>query len=126
MNTQKPKSPRITQLAWGEMTIDGVGSGKDFKLWPGGGRPWDWSETRTSHSPGIQSADVAELIDHGCSAVVLSQGMQRRLGVAPETLDLLKSKGIEVHIAETKASVKIYNELAERSIAVGGLFHSTC
>lgn len=29
----------------GHMEVEGIGEGKDFKLYPGGGREWDWSET---------------------------------------------------------------------------------
>jgi hypothetical protein len=108
------------------MSVDGVGSGKDFKLWPGGGREWDWSETNTHHSPGIQPADVAELVGYGCETVVLSRGILLRLLTCEETLSLLKEKGIDVHIAETKEATEIYNDLASKGIAVGGLFHSTC
>jgi len=42
------------------MQVEGIGAGKDFKLYPGGGREWDWDETRTWHTPGIQPADVKE------------------------------------------------------------------
>ena len=38
--------------------VAGLGEGKDFKLYPGGGRKWDWTETGTQHQPGIQPADV--------------------------------------------------------------------
>jgi hypothetical protein len=41
------RSPRILEISWGLMTIEGLGVGKDFKLYPGGGREWDWSETGT-------------------------------------------------------------------------------
>jgi hypothetical protein len=108
------------------MSVDGVGTGKDFKLWPGGGRAWDWHETGTRHSPGIQPADVTELINHGSEAVVLSRGMLLRLQTCRETLALLKEKGVAVHVAETKEAVSLYNDLAEKDVAVGGLFHTTC
>lgn len=126
MNSLKLRSPRITHISWGNMTIDGIGKGKDFKLWPGGGRPWNWGETGTDHTLGIQPADVAELIEHGCTAIVLSRGMQQRLGVPLETLELLRSKQIEAHVAETGEAVRIYNELSAKGVRVGGLFHSTC
>ena len=45
-------SPRISTISWGRMEVEGVGEAKDFKLWPGGGRPWDWNETGTRHDPG--------------------------------------------------------------------------
>lgn len=107
------------------MEIEGLGQGKDFKLYPGGGRPWDWGETGTRHVPGIQPGDVEELVDHGAEVVVLSQGMNRALQVCDETLALLRSRGIEAHVEETRVAVELYNRLA-RTRAVGGLFHSTC
>jgi hypothetical protein len=119
------RSPRITHLSWGHMEVDGLGSGKDFKLYPGGGRDWDWGETNTGHIPGIQPADVQELLEKGSKVVVLSRGMQLRLQTCPETLELLKDKGVGVHVEETKRAAELYNRLAE-SEPVGGLFHSTC
>lgn len=126
MTKKQNQSPQIIHLSWGKMTVEGVGSGKDFKLWPGGGRPWNWSETGTQHNPGIQPADVEELLQHGANEVVLSQGMLRALQTCPETIKLLQAKGIKVHIAETKLAREIYNELAGEGKTIGGLFHSTC
>lgn len=108
------------------MEIDGLDTGKDFKLWPGGGRQWDWRETGTRHVPGIQMADVEELLEHGSRTIVLSRGMLRRLRTCPETLETLERRGVEVRIDETPAAAELYNALAARGDAVGGLFHSTC
>jgi hypothetical protein len=107
------------------MEVEGLGVGKDFKLWPGGGRPWDWNETGTRHVPGIQPADVQELLAHGATAVVLSRGMDLQLQVDPRTLALLEERSVAVHVVETTEAVKLYNELSE-GVPVGGLFHSTC
>ncbi len=120
------RSPAILRLAWGRLEIEGVGTMKDAKVWPGGGRTWDWGETGTRHEPGIQPADVDELLVHGAGVVVLSRGQDQQLLTAPETLDLLREQGVEVHVEETKAAVRRYNELAEQGLPVGGLFHSTC
>jgi len=75
--------------------------------------------------PGIQPADVEELLEHGASVVVLSQGMTGRLQVAPETLKMLKDRGISVHVLDTQEAVDTYNELCKKE-PVGGLFHTTC
>ena len=107
------------------MEVDGVGPGKDFKLYPGGGREWDWDETGTRHVPGIQPSDVAELLERGCEVIVLTRGMELVLQTCVETLEMLRERGIPVHVEETRAAVRLYNELAEDH-AVGGLFHSTC
>jgi hypothetical protein len=123
---EPPKSPAIEHLAWGVMQVQGLGTGKDIKLWPGGGRGWDWRETGTQHVPGIQVADIAELIDHGASVIVLSRGMQLVLQTAPETIAWLEQHGMKYHLLETREAAKLYNELAAQGIAVGGLFHSTC
>lgn len=124
MEADKP-SPRIVDISWGRMEVRGLGTGKDFKLYPGGGRAWDWDETGTRHMPGIQPSDVEELLAHGATAVVLSQGMDLQLQVDPATLTYLRERSVAVHVVETREAVKIYNELADR-IAVAGLFHSTC
>jgi hypothetical protein len=124
MNQFQP-SPKIVDLSWGRMEVEGLGVGKDFKLYPGGGREWDWNETGTGHVPGIQPADVEELLVHGATNVVLSQGMDQRLHVDPATLRYLEERSVKVYHLETRAAAKVYNELAE-SVAVAGLFHSTC
>jgi hypothetical protein len=108
------------------MEIDGIGSGSDFKLYPGGGREWDWKETNTHHVPGIQPADVEELLAHDSRVVVLSRGMLLVLQTAPETRELLKGRGVPYHIEETEAAAALYNRLAATGERVGGLFHSTC
>jgi hypothetical protein len=122
---RQKRSPRITHISWGRMEVEGLGSGRDLKLYPGGGRAWDWAETGTHHVPGIQPADLQELLDHGSEVVVLTRGMQLVLQTCPETLQMLRDQCITYHVAETKAAVELYNRLAT-SAAVGGLFHSTC
>lgn len=126
MQRDTSPSPRILTLSWGRMEIEGIGTGKDFKLWPGGGRAWDWRETNTHHVPGIQPADIEELLDHGSRTIVLSRGMLRMLQTCPETLARLEHERVDVRVEETKKAARTYNELAARGKAVGGLFHSTC
>jgi len=125
MTEPTTRSPKITHISWGRVDVDGLGVGKDFKLYPGGGRAWDWNETGTRHVPGIQPSDVAELLDRGSTIIVLSRGMDLVLQTCPETLELLRGSGITVHVIETQAAVALYNRLAEAH-GVGGLFHSTC
>ncbi len=120
-----PRSPRIESLAWGQIEIGGFLPFRDAKVYPGGAREWDWTETGTHHVPGIQPVDVEELLRQGARVVVLSRGQQQRLQVAPETLELLKDRGIEVHVLETRQAVDLFNRLRQKQ-AVAGLFHTTC
>lgn len=120
-----PTSARITHLSWGRLEIETGQTFKDAKLFPGGAREWDWNETGTHHIPGIQLADVEELLLAGATVVVLSMGIHRDLQTPPETLQALKQQGIIVHVLQTERAVKKYNQLCGIEL-VGGLFHSTC
>ena len=122
----REESPRISSCTWGSVEVEGEGSFKDSKLYPGGARGWDWNETGTSHVPGIQPADVEELVDRGAEVVVLSKGKNRRLQVMDETVDRLEDRGVEVVVLETDQAVEKYNELASQGASVGALIHSTC
>ena len=126
MEKMTAASPRILSSSWGNMEVESIGRGKDFKLWPGGGRSWDWSEHGTGHSRGIQQGDVQELITKGCQVVVLTTGRLKRLRVPQTTVDTLKAQSIEVVVVDTQKAIQLYNDYAEKGMAVGGLFHSTC
>ena len=113
-------------MAWGSVTVEGTSRPfKDVKLYPGGAREWDWSETGTRHVPGIQPADIQELIDSGARVIILSVGMEGALQVMPETIAHLENNDLTHHILRTDEAVKHYNQLAD-SVPVGALIHSTC
>ena len=101
----KARSPRITRLSWGRVEVDGRLCFKDAKLFPGGAKEWDWSETGTHHVPGTQAADVKELLEHGARVVVLSKGIQQRLQVCPETLRTLAEHGVTAHVLQTEEAL---------------------
>jgi hypothetical protein len=121
---QAPSSPPITNLSWGRLETEG-GDFKDARLFPGGAEAWDWSETGTSHNPGIQPADVQRLLERGATVIVLSQGFHGRLGVAPETHRMLEERDIQAHIAQTEEAARLYSKL-RKTEKVGALIHSTC
>lgn len=119
-------SPEITNLEWATTEVEGHGTFKDAKLWPGGARAWDWTETGTDHSPGIRPDDVDELLDAGAEILVLSQGQQERLKVMDETLARIEERGATAEVLPTRQAVERYNELAGDQRPVGALIHSTC
>ena len=120
------QSPRIHKLSWGRIEVEGRKDPfKDAKLFPGGSREWNWNETGTRHNPGVQPADVEELLEHGVTIVVLSKGVLGRLKICPETLSYLEAKGVTYHVARTEEAVRRYNELCAEG-KVGALIHSTC
>ena len=126
MEEEEARSPRVTHLSWGRLEVEGEeGPFKDARLFPGGARAWDWNETDTRHEPGIQPADVEELLERGATVVVLSKGFHERLGVTPEALRLLEAYSVTAHVLQTEDAILLYNELRETE-RVGALIHSTC
>ena len=123
---REARSPKVTPITWGRLEVEGMDEAfKDAKLFPGGARAWDWNETGTNHEPGIQPADVEELLERGATAVVLSKGFHERLGVTPEALRVLEDRGVRAHVRQTGKAIQLYNELRETE-RVGALIHSTC
>jgi hypothetical protein len=118
--------PNVLRHSWGQLEVQGIGLLGDAKLWPGGGREWDWSETDTHHRPGIQPADVAELLLHDVEVVVLSRGRELVLQTQPETIELVESRGITVVQQETSVAISTYNGLVDSGHKVAALLHSTC
>ena len=118
-------SPKISKFSWGKIEIDESQAFKDIKLFPGGCREWDWRETGTLHSPGIQYSDVHELVENGAEEIVLTRGVIGRLKVQNEAIKKLELDGIIVHVLRTKETVKLYNNLIEDK-RVGALMHTTC
>lgn len=129
MSNSKTKTSLITHISWGHMEVktnDQILSFKDCKVWPGGAKEWDWNLTGTRHQPGIQPADIEEILAQGVEVMILSRGMQLMLYTCPETEQLLRSRNIEYHIEETKQAVNLFNTLMSEGKKVGGIFHSTC
>ena len=127
MTEQQARSPKITHLSWGRLEVEGQdGPFKDATLFPGGARAWDWNETGPNHEPGIQPADIEELLEHGATAVVLARGFYERLQVRRETWRELEERNVTAHVEQTEEAVRIYNELSKADERVGALVHSTC
>jgi hypothetical protein len=118
-------SPRVTNVSWGRLRIEGHGSFKDAKLFPGGAKEWDWRESGTSHSAGIRPSDVEELLELGAEVLVLGTGMYGRLRIGTDTLRLLEERAVTYHQLRTSEAIELYNKLRETE-EIGGLFHSTC
>lgn len=120
------RSPEVGANGWGHLEVEGLGRLRDAKLWPGGGRAWDWNETGTRHHPGIQPADVEELLQHDPEVVVLSRGRQLRLETCPETISELEARQVRVLQDETGSAIEEYNRLAAGGRRVAALLHTTC
>ena len=120
---------RITHSSWGKTTIQHPDGSRheyeDVKVWPTGSRAWDWKEHNTHHVPGVQIADVEELLDTA-SIIILSRGMDKVLQVPQATVDYVARHNKIVHVLRTQDAVTLFNKLSTGGKRVAGLFHSTC
>ncbi|PAA89710.1 hypothetical protein BOX15_Mlig008732g1, partial [Macrostomum lignano] len=129
LNVAMSSGPIITKVQWGSILVSGKDRPyKDAKVWPTGSRAWDWSETGTSHNPGVQPTDLDELFDksHYLDALVISCGMELVLQVPESTVLYAKERCAQVFVLQTEEAVFKYNELVREGQRVAGLFHSTC
>lgn len=123
---QTTLAPEILADGWGWIEAAGQEQPfKDAKLYPGGARSWDWGETGTRHTPGVQPADLEELVAHGARVIVLSTGRFGRLAVSAEAKRYLEDLGIALEVHRTPQAIKRYNELRLAGPA-GALIHSSC
>ena len=116
MMERSNRSPRIIDVSWGRLEVDGEPEPyKDAKLFPGGSREWNWRETGTAHKPGIQIADVQELLECGAKVVVLSRGMAECLHVPRETLDFEETANRRARIADAACCGALQQARANRT-----------
>ena len=122
-------APVIEKQSWGKITIalnskttDYTG---DVRLFPTHHEQWDWTKTNTHHSPGVQIADIAAIVD-AADIIIITRGMHLVLQVPQATIDYAKNKGKIVHVGQTEAMARLYNQLVKEGKSVGGLFHTTC
>lgn len=120
------RSPEITKSKWGRVVVQGCGSYKDVKIFPGGARNWDWQESSTRHDPGVGIPEVMELVEFGATEIILGCGYHEKLGVTSELQNGMADRGIPFRAFNTETAVEVYNELAKSGVSVGALIHSTC
>lgn len=73
----------------------------------------------------LQPEDITGVLDAEPEAVIIGTGYSGGMRVPRQTLDLLESKGIEVHIALTRDAVSLYQKLHGKRMVIAAL-HLTC
>lgn len=116
----------IDRIEWGNITVKADSfSFKDVIIHNDSVEEWDWKKTGTKHDPGIQIADLIQIIDK-IDHIVLSTGFKNQLRVQDNTLNYIKFKKKNYYVLNTEEAVKKYNQLARAGHRVGALIHSTC
>ena len=115
----------ITTFRWG-VIVDATGrTFKDARLWPGGIEEWDWGRAGTRHDPGIQIADLDDLLAFKPDVVILSRGVDLILQVPQATIDHARAHAKSVVVLQSEEAVTEYNRRIAHERVVA-LIHSTC
>jgi hypothetical protein len=115
----------ITTFRWG-VIVDATGrTFKDARLSPGSVEEWDWGRTGTRHSPGIQIADLDDLLTSKPDVVILSRGVDLVLQVPQATIDHARAHAKTVLVLQSEEAVAEYNRRIAHERVVA-LIHSTC
>jgi ankyrin repeat protein len=118
-------NPLIGSFGWGRIEDSSKRVFKDARLYPGGAAGWDWTRTGTHHQPGIQFADVEDLLSLRPATVILTRGVNLVLEVPERTVERVREAGPEVLVLQTEDAVREYNRRV-RTERVVALVHSTC
>jgi len=117
--------PVITNFRWGHIGDSAGRTFKDARLYPCGAAEWDWRKTGTRHVPGIQIADVEDLLSTRPQTVILTRGVELALQVPDRTVQFVQNAGPSVLVLQTEAAVAEYNRRV-RTERVVAIVHSTC
>lgn len=116
--------PIINNFKWGVIEIDGI-CYVDAKIYPDRAENWNWGKTNTDHDTGIQAQDVQDLVDYGCTFIILSQGLARKLDIAFEAYKVLLKADIDFLVTDTISAINRYKEEINEEIhLVGALIHT--
>ena len=117
-----PDTPRISSYAFGSIEIDGKSFTSDVIILPREVRSNWWR----AEGHLLQPEDLAEVLQASPETLVIGQGANGLMKVAPETHTRLNEAGIELVCLPTARAVEAYNERAARGEQVAAALHLTC
>src|SRR4051794_5779914 len=92
----------IASFRWGQILDTSGRTFKDARLFPGDVEEWDWRKTGTRHDPGIQIADLKDLVALKPDVVILSRGVDLVLQVPQATIDFARSHAAQVLVLQSE------------------------
>ena len=110
----------ITHYSFGKITVDGKAFVRDIAILPDKSvQHWD---VKTHHR--VQSVDIKNIVDDTTKTFIIGTGADEGCAVLDETVDYIKSKGIELHILNTYKAVRLFNKLPKKGLSA--CFHINC
>ena len=113
----------VEDYTFGRITIDGRHYAKDVLILPSGGvhSPW-WR--RQGHR--LEPEDLGEILDDPPGDLVIGTGYYGNMAVPERTLQALRERGVEPHVARTSEAVAELARLQRQATRVAAALHLTC
>lgn len=111
----------IESYSFGQITIDSKKYTSDVLIFPDRVNSNWWR--KSGHKLCVE--DIEEVIKEEPEILVVGKGNPGLMNVSSEVKELLKSKGIELIIENTKSACKRFNELIKSKKVIAAL-HLTC
>ena len=123
--TEDKKAPNISDIKFGEITIDGTVYDHDividnYKVRKRKKGPSKSKKGKYGHTP----LTHREEIPWDCKVLVIGIGMSERLPVTKKFKEVAEQKGVELILKSTPEAIKYYNENADENM--NAIFHITC
>jgi len=112
---------RITHYSFGRITVDGQTYTSDIIIFPDHIKSSWWR--LEGHL--LQVPDLKEVIDTRPGVLIIGTGYYGTMRVPEETLEHLRSLGIEVHVHDSRKAVELFNKISPIKNVVAAL-HLTC
>jgi len=112
--------PKIQSFRWGAIEVDGI-EYPDVKIFPDQAVSWDWLESDTSE---IRLKDVEDLLQHECTYIIVSRGINCCLDVGFDTYKLLLRHNVDFLITDTITAIWRYGEAIKEGHIVGALINT--
>ena len=112
--------PRIEDYRFGRIVIDGNEQTRDVIVLPERVVPNWWRQE--GHA--LVLADLNDVLHDLPQRLIVGTGASGRMRPDPETVDVLRRRGVEVKVARTDDAVRLFNEADAPTTAAA--LHLTC
>jgi len=113
---------RIDQYRFGHIDIEGCGYDADVILFPDHVQEHWWRQE--GHR--LARDDLDTVLAETPEVLVIGTGYYGRMQVPEETLDVLRSAGIDVRVEKTGSAVEEFNRLQRECARIVAALHLTC
>ena len=112
----------VEAYSFGHIQIDGAKYASDVIIYPQGVQAKWWR--KEGHK--LHPEDLSEVLAAPPEVLVIGTGYFGRMKVPQKTLDALHAKGIETHVAPTRAAIEEFNRLQREAARIVAALHLTC